>query len=225
MKSFKLNIQIVTPMILSNQMTLDSLLSAAVFAKNGAMGVDTTPHIPLKFNEELDVFHGSCLFLPQSFGYNHRRVSMVGGLRGERDMNTDKIKENRRNGYGYIDRQRGDYKTNLDHYESIQCREPIYFYGHGDIDSMLELMGLLVGIGRRAKQGNGQIGEFWADEIDDDYSIVLKDGSPARYVPQDKWDGISSKQDDAPVMLGAHKIPYWGGEESKIVFPNGLVEG
>lgn len=216
---FKLTLSLATPFYLSQTLTLDGLLSAAVFRKTGLMCQDTVPHIPLSQHE--GIFKGSSLFChPQ---YRHMIVGRVMALRGKRDLSEDVFSPNKRSGkeYGYIDKQRGPYKSNLDAYPGISAEE-VYFWGVGDPQAVDELLrDTIIGIGKRSNAGAGEITALVCDEIEDDFSWVTKKGKPARPLPLSVW--CSMGRETRPSVPMSVTVPYWGSEVVQAVFPESLI--
>lgn len=219
---FKLTIEMLTPFVLGQHaLTLDGLLSAAIFRATGKMNEDTIPEIPL-VRESVGgfaLFHASSCHYPQRHAYEN--VSRVMSLRSEHDLAPTLFAPNRRDGsYGHVDQKRGPYKSNLDSYPAINCRE-VYFWGVGDGERCAQLVRhYIVGIGRRANAGAGQIGAVNV-EPDDDYSWVTLRGTPARPLPKTVWEQVSDSP--APTMPLAVDVPYYRSPRVEAVFPTSLV--
>lgn len=219
MTCFKLTLRLATPFFISYPMTLDGLLSAAVFRETGLKGEDTTPHIPLE-QGEMGIFRGSALFLPSRHG--RAPVSRVMSLKCESDLSTQAFKPNKRGGvYGPVDQERGPFKANLDSYSGFEAHEA-YFWGAGDVDRVVQLISdHIPGIGKRTNGGAGEIVAVLAEEIEDDFSWVTVHNKPARPLPADLWKTIQGT--DEPTVPMRVRLPYWEGEFVDAVFPVGLV--
>lgn len=221
MTNFKLALQLATPFYCASPLTLDGLLSAAVFNATGLMGSDTIPLIPLE--SEDGIFRGSSLFCIPS--YRHAAVGRIMSLKTENDLSERLFKPNRRDGgYGHIDQQRGDYKANLSAYPGIDSRE-VYFWGVGDPDKTVSMISEFIpGIGKRASSGAGQIiGVSWV-ETDEDYSWVTQKGMPARPLPVEIWKQIAPDTSQViKSMPMAVRLPYWETPQVDAVFPARLI--
>jgi CRISPR type IV-associated protein Csf3 len=225
MTPFKLMLTLESPAILTHQLTLDALLSAAVYRATGKAEAETIPLIPLE--REGDIFRASCLFFPEHYQYRVSPQSMVMGLRGQDDLSAEAFSPNRKNGtYGHVDTQRGPYKSSLGTYTAYESREPWYFYAVGDPEAVTRMVtDFIPGIGRRTAQGFGQVGAVTWDAIHDDFSWVQPSGFPARYLPLSLWQQLGGRE-DAPCAPFSVKIPYWRTENivSQTVFPPELCE-
>lgn len=216
--SFKLILEIATPMVLDTIPTLDAVLSAAVYHKTGLIRKDTIPEIPLA--REHGIFRGSCMVLPRN--YRHRLVSRVMNLRGEADLDPGRFQTGTRSGFR-VDRQRGPYKANLDAYQAYEASE-VYFYGHGDPEKAQDLIATyLPGLGRRVNAGAGQVVNVRWLATAEDYSWRRRDGSPARYLPVDLWRSLGGRK-TAPAAQLAVDLPYWETTPVPAVFPESLIE-
>ena len=217
MTNFKLTLMLATPFYCPHPLTLDALLSAAIFNATGKQGADTLEHIPLEMKD--GIFKGSSLFCSPS--YRHVTVGRVMSLKTENDLST-RLFAPKGKRYTYIDQARGDYKTNMSAYPGIQSHE-VYFYGVGDPDKVVHLIHTyILGIGKRSNAGAGEIvGIDWR-EMDDDHSWKTSKGQPARPLPIELWKQIggdaATQTDEMSVSL-----PYWATPKVKAVFPRSLV--
>lgn len=212
--NFQLIITLGTPIHMRHKMTLDGLLSAAVHNKLGLTGEDTYPHIPLAM--ERDVFKGSCIVFPDNS--QHTSFGRVMALRGPDDLSPTAFSPNvRGKRYGAVDQQRGPYKANLSRYPAISAPEA-YFFGQGDPDACVALIqNHILGLGKRATGGAGEIiGITWL-ETETDLSWINDCGMPARPLPEGLWQEISGAY--APVATLAVRPPYWMTERVRAVFP------
>lgn len=218
MINFRLTLQLATPFFSQHRITLDSLLSAAVFNATGLQGEDTIPHIPLAMED--GIFKASSIFCIRN--YRHSTVGRVMSLRTENDLAAGLFSPNRRGDkYGPIDQQRGDYKANMSAYPGIDARE-VYFWGVGNPERVVELiLDFIPGIGKRANAGAGQIiAADWL-ETDSDLSWMTASGHPARPLPVDLWKRIGGT--DMPSAALAVQLPYWQTDKVEAVVPMSLV--
>lgn len=214
MRPFQLIIELATPFIMRHPVTLDALLSAAVFNKTGLMGDATIPHIPLA--QENGIFKASSLCLPPT--YRHTKAGRVMALRGESDLSVNVFSPNNRGKrYSPVDIARGPYKHNLSLYPAFASKE-VYFFGVGDPDAVVELIqNHIQGLGKRSNAGAGEILSVqWIDS--EDYSWKDEDNMPARPLPVDLWKEIGGS-DAASVAPMSVRFPYWQTEKVDAVFP------
>jgi hypothetical protein len=215
---FRLTLQIATPFAIDYPMTLDGLLSAAIFRQSGKQGIETIPDIPLK--REHGIFCASSLHYSKR--YRHESVHRVMSLRGERDLSINLFRPNRKRGDGYlvIDQNRGQYKANMSSHAGIFANE-VFFWGVGDGHACADLIrAYILGIGKRANAGAGQIYGVHV-EAAPDHAWVAPDGSPARPLPLELWHEIGGKPSESAPM--AVDLPYWQAPQVLAVFPPSLV--
>lgn len=217
--SFKLTITLATPFYLAQTLTLDALLSAAIFKKTGLMGIEAIPHIPLSHKD--GIFKGSSLFCHPR--YRHVVVGRVMALRNKHDLSVDVFSPNKRGGkeYVYVDQKRGEYKACMNAYPGISADE-VYFWGVGDMKAVADLLGnYILGIGKRSNAGAGEIIDIQCDKLDDDFSWVTQRGMPARPLPIQTWETMGGAS--RPFIPMAVSAPYWESKKVLAVFPDNLV--
>lgn len=217
--SFKLTLGIAAPFSLNSSLTLDGLLSYAVNRATGLRGAETIDHIPLVSRD--GIFLASSLFCHA--GYQHINVGRVMKLRPDKDLSMKAFYPNGRNRKSYVavDQKRGPYKANMDSYPGIAARE-VYFWGVGDTEKIVGLIDdYVLGIGKRANAGAGEIIDIRCDEIDEDFSWMTAKGLPARPLPLSIWKKIGGKELES--LDVAVTLPYWEVEAVKAVVPVGLV--
>lgn len=222
MKPFKITLTLATPFISEYPITLDAILSAAIFRKQGLKGADTIPLIPIK--REQGIFRSSSLHYTQN--YSHTTVPRVMNLRGEYDLSINAFAPNSKKGARYlaVDKKRGPYKTNLDSIQAIDAPE-VYFWAVGNPDEVVQLiLDYIPGIGKRSNAGAGQIIDVFSEDQAEDYSWVSANGFPARPLPVSIWTSIS---DTDPASLPhapmAVDVPYWSGQIVEAVFPSPII--
>ena len=216
---FKVTLSLATPFYLGQMLTLDALLSAAIYKKLGKYGRESIEHIPLE--QVNGVFKGSSLFCHPR--YKHQSIGRVMALRGSKDLNIDLFPPNGRGGknYIYVDQQRGQYKATMNMYAGIYSHE-VYFWGVGDPDAVEELLSTyILGIGKRANAGAGEIMSVQCETVEDDFSWITSRGLPARPLPIDIWNTLSDL--DVPTMPMAIIVPYYDTEEVLAVFPTAVL--
>lgn len=220
MKPFKLTMNILTPFSCNYPITLDAILSAAIFRQCGAKEKETIPLIPLA--REDGIFRASSLHYNRQ-QYSHENIHRVMNLLGESDLSVEAFAPNRKRGNGYmmVDKKRGDYKTNMDSYSGIEAQQ-IYFWGLGDPDAVVTLIqNYIPGIGKRSNAGAGQIDSLQADVIAEDRSWLTQAGLPARPLPKALWERLSPLR--LQTMPMAVDVPYWSAEQVDAVFPTQAI--
>ena len=211
---FKLTLDLATPFYMRNRLTLDGLLSAAVHNQTGKRGTETLEHIPLA--QEHGIFKGSSIFCHPR--YRHQRFSRVMSLRSERDLSAALFKPNNRGKkYGDIEQTKGPYKANLDSYDGIESHE-VYFWGDGDAERCVFLLEhYILGVGKRANTGAGEIIGIRMQETARDYSWVTAKSTPARPLPAALWYAMGLPETSrAPCKV---TLPNQETEAVDAVFP------
>ncbi|WP_395009075.1 hypothetical protein [Undibacterium sp.] len=220
--NFRVKLNILTPFYLSHTLTLDGLLAAAIYNKMGLLGADAIPYIPL--DSVSGIFKASSL----AFEKRYRLMSFgrIMSLRGENDLSVNVFAPNRRGGKGYVfvDKKRGQYKSNLQTYPGIFSRE-VFFWGVGDPDKVSHLIkNFILGIGKRCNAGAGEIADVEVTVIDEDLSWITKEGKPARPLPAEVWSSLEIEgRKEWPVIPHAVTVPYWSGNLCSAVVPEILT--
>lgn len=219
---FKLTLTLATPFISDFPITLDGILSAAIFRKLGHKGADTIPFIPLM--REQGIFKSSSLHYTQNF--THTTIPRVMSLRGESDLSINAFAPNSKKGARYlaVDKKRGPYKTNLESIQAIDAPE-VFFWAVGNPEEVVQLiLDYIPGIGKRSNAGAGQILDVFFEYQADDYSWVSAKGLPARPLPVSIWSSISDIDPSSlPRAPMAVDVPYWSGESVEAVFPSPII--
>jgi len=222
---FRLNIELGTPVAITGTLTLDALLAKAAFNMTGFTDDRLLELIPLRRHQ--GIFSGSIL---RYAGQQKRStVSFVRRL-ARSDMWSSKYKSNIKRttaagvagvDYAGIELAKGPYCARL---ESIQVVESpkAYFYGYGDPDAVVNLIeNFLPGIGKRANAGLGEIRSVsWIHSPD--YSLIDKNGHPARPIPVEVWDALettNTKVSDPSIGLRPVDVPGWFSEKKRCAMP------
>lgn len=217
-KPFQVKLTLATALSLNAPLTLDALLSAAIANATGLEGDETLPLIPL--DQKDGVFLGSALFMHPR--YRHEVVGRVMALRGERDLSVRAFRPNGRQYVNVATDKGKKYANKLSAYPGYRVNE-VYFYGVGDQERVVYLLSnFLLGLGKRANTGAGEILSVSATEVEDDYSWRLPNGSPGRPLPFDLWVSHGGNP-AAPRMPLAVRLPYWRTEKVDAVFPATMV--
>ena len=216
---FSVLMKMKTPFCMDYPVTLDALLSVAVYNATGLTEDATIPHIPLI--QEQGIFKASSLFCAKTF--KNTTIPRVMALRHQNDFAAGLFKPTARGKakqgqYTYIDQQRGKFKANLDSYYAIEASE-VYFWGVGDpkqTEYMLQTF--IQGIGKRYNGGAGEIDSVTVLTEAEDFSWKTEKQTPARPLPVAIWESIGGAA-DAPKQEMAVNLPYWKTPKVEAVFP------
>lgn len=219
---FLLKLNLSSPFHLSAPLTLDGLLSHAVFCEKGLMDEATIDHIPLA-RGEMGIFKASALHIPKSAFYVRGKFNRVASLRdlkiSDFSPNVGKGKNAR---YGQVDTQRGPYKTVINSYSAHDARE-VVFYAVGDPDEVVRLISNYVpGVGKCANSGAGQIESASWSLLENDYSWITPKGTPARPLPSELWNQLSDSRYETEPM--SYQVPYSKSKRVASVFPETILE-
>ncbi len=227
--SFKLTIKLATPVVMGRlRLTLDGLLSAAIFRKLGLKGESCIPYIPLE--QAGGIFKASSMFVNEGSHLSHLKLNRIMSLKGLGDLTPDHFLPNSAKGDRYlsVDQARGPYKSNLSEYSALNATE-VCFYGVGDALAVKELIDIYItGIGAQANAGAGQI---LSTEIEplaagDMSHWVTESGKPARQLPLEVWEGlpdIDDKFSEGAANITV-RLPYWDTANlARGVFPTELT--
>lgn len=224
-QSFKLTIKLATPFIMGRtRLTLDGLLSAAIFRKTGLKGEQCIPLIPLEQAE--GIFKASSLFIHDESRLSHVKVGRVMTLKGLNDLTVDHFLPNAANGKRYlsVDQQRGPHKANISEYSALNATA-VCFYGVGDADAAKELIDTYItGIGVHANSGAGQIlsTEVELLGVGDTSHWITESGKPARPLPIELWSSLPDTNSHSikGAAQVAVRLPYWDKSNlAPAVFP------
>lgn len=222
MTPFKLVIALASPIIMDISVTLDALLTQAILNSGDYMVEEATELVPLE--RESGIFKGSCLFC--SVDYKVVNVTHISKLTNEdkesryysfNGGNLDK--DGNYTKYSPIIITTGAYANNMTRYKGKLCKE-VYFWGVGDVDKVLYLLRTYItSLGKRFNSGQGQILSIEAYELNNDFSWVTKNGTPARPLPASMWKGKATRIDDRTISF-----PYWEAKNKvPAVFPTSWV--
>lgn len=211
MDNFKVVAVMDSPVIANGRLTLDSILAAAVFMKTQDLEL-AHQHLPL--DRTGDIWHGSAAFFSlaeskqSGFAASLKMSELESGLwqprKGKYPM--------------FVDQQRGPYLPPMDSYTAIESNN-VWWYGRGNIVEVQALLDSLVFIGKKGNQGFGWVSEFTITEMDQDYSLVSKEGEPNRPIPFDVWTNLSSKPASV-VAIESFYPPYFESPRASCVVPS-----
>lgn len=186
----KIVARLSTQIILSPDahLTLDSVLHHALMEKFDGDEIRATNEMPLEISGS--VFKASAAFFPNRAHYS--RKTRTASLRGDNDAGTRLFKPNGGRGKEYapfqVVRNTHGVGAVMDKYQSIKSPY-VFWFADGDDDEIKELLGGLIGLGRRYTSGHGQIESVSAGQTEGDFSLVLPNGRPARPIPVSEWSG------------------------------------
>ena len=189
MDNFAVVAHLGTPVILTRgRLTLDSILAAQIYRETEDFNY-ANANIPLLRTD--GVWHGSAALFGMGdphyapFGRSMKMDDLENGcwkpLRGKYPFFVDQA----RNDPGSANQWRAMFNT-----YAATASDKVIWFGHGDISSVRRLMASLMeggGVGKKTSHGYGRINEVNVVPVQNDYSLVLPDGRPARPVPVDVW--------------------------------------
>ena len=215
MSPFKLMVEIRTPFHMRFPVTLDALLIEAKANQTGLPPEQVLAEIPLQ--QKNGIFQASSMRLERR--ETRTGVGRVQSLRGDFDQSTLRFSPNKRKkDYSPIDQARGPYKSNLDSYDAISCPW-VSWSGVGDAQACRALLqDYLVGIGKRASGGAGEIGTIDIIALDHDQSWMNADGLPARPLSAEQWAAIGGSP--LETTLASVAWPYYNGDRVIAVMPS-----
>ena len=225
-EAFRVTAELSTPLILSGDtyLTLDALLSGVLFEETGSVKRALT-EIPLERTH--GVWHGSSVFLdscairttePFKSGLSMRDIDS-GAL--ERLALGRVSRGARRGEIAQIDTVRGAYQSSLECYSAYRTPR-VYWYGYGRIDAAEELLSCLPAIGKKRRQGYGQVAHLEIEPIDEDLSlsrIVAGERVAMRPIPLEDWQHLYPDAPASSIGCTRPAPPYFEGEAHLCAIP------
>ncbi|MGC8519778.1 MAG: hypothetical protein ACP5P4_14845 [Steroidobacteraceae bacterium] len=223
--AFVLTAELATPLILSVEtfLTLDSLLAGVIFESTGSIE-RALADIPLE--RTYTVWHGSAVFLEscaiRSMEPFKRGLGMrdIGNGALER-LALRRIERGRRRGQlSTIDTVRGPHQTTLSSYLSYLTPR-VYWFGCGDIDRVQDLVNGLPAIGKKRRQGYGQVAHIEIEPVETDSSLSMVTAGTRhamRPLTLESWERLYREQ---PSAIGCTRpsLPYFTGEAHLCAIP------
>lgn len=211
-KAFLVSVTLDTPLLMGNGfLTLDGVLAVAHEMLTGSPA--SPGDIPLE--EESGVKKGSAAFFVNPVGVTSH--TLFGRLQPHDliDVDEQAVPVSRsRSRYQVIEQNSGKYKSHMTGFMKLVA-ERVCWFGVGDPDKVLDLIGILPGIGRKASLGYGRIENVEIESAPDcSWSLY---GKPARPVPVELWSGAP-----ADTALQAVSHPYWSSTRVPCVIPSRL---
>lgn len=210
MTPFKMTMTLATPVVMPFSTTLDGLLSFACEALTGKRDAELAEVIPLDDIE--GVFKASSIFLSDEAFYENlikvrslKHLDLDLSLIGPRLTKSGKPT---RSPYPKIDKSRGEYANKLEKMTTLRTPRAVC-YGVGDIEAIKLLMECVIGLGRHAQQGQGEIIGVDIVAIDEDLSWVSSEGQPQRPIPVSAWEAHGESLEGVTTTLAPARFPYW----------------
>lgn len=213
MKPFELRIKLETPMQLGKYLRLDGLLWHTLHLHLGCpYKAKEALNDYLTISESGRYYHASTMFFgfkglvksPSGQEYFDNLVGVtrakVGVMRSGSDLSPENFAPNakRSGGYTKVLTTGGVYKSRLSN-DPAYFSHSVVFHGNGKGEEIADLMGFyLVAVGINANSGSGTIGDVTAKAASTDYSVIDHNGMPARPIPLDDYQALSS----APCVTG-----------------------
>lgn len=93
----------------------------------------------------------------------------------------------------------------------------MFFFGVGDVAQVRDLLPAIDGIGRRTRQGFGEVsaGDSLVVPVDLPFLPFTPDGTPSRHLPWDAWEAIRAMEPGLPrPARGPARLlpPYWSAD-------------
>lgn len=229
-QSFAVQADLATPIILSPEtyLTLDSLLAAMIFEETGEADA-ALRDIPLQ--KTAGIWHGSAAFLTSVV--NPFRAPFKRGVEPLEEMwipayqtgtgeNSDKVIVKR------IDKVRKKYQTLTGEYEA-QAASGVLWFGCGDIVRVESIISGLSHVGKKARQGYGQISGVSVEEMDEDWSLSIPFKGrtyPMRPIPLPVWETHLHHplHDELLLVRATSRPPYFCGQKDRCAVPHSHLQ-
>jgi len=223
---FQITANLATPLILSDDtyLTLDALLSGVIFEKTDSFD-RALNEIPL--DRSNGVWHGSAAFLDSCairtsapFGAGLRTRDVDSGAL-ER-LALARIRAGKRRGeIAKIDTQRSFYQSTLVHYSAYSTPR-VYWFGSGDMEKVKLLISSVPAIGKKRRQGYGQVEHIEIEPLENDVSLsrfVRGERQPMRPIGLKEWQALYGTSDIASLGCTRCSPPYFNGEARMCAIP------
>lgn len=212
---FAVKIELASSIIVGQRLTLDAILSALIFERTRDV---EAAHTTIPLTKRHGVWNGSAALLTGPAPI--RNVSVIQSLRAKLDLTPNMIVPGKR-GYPRIETARGAYRNQMSNYVAHDA-DAAWFTGHGDIESVRDLLTGIHGIGTKRNVGYGKVVKVDVSQIDDDNAgVAFSDGTPARPIPVDAW--IARNGIDCDTTAESYCPPYWSGQRAICAIPTHQV--
>jgi hypothetical protein len=182
---FHLMITLRTPVISSGQLTLDAILTAALFRETRDIDAALSA-LPLLSSDA--IWHGSSAFFEAPLSFLD--IPYIQQLSGEQDWSLDNfyVARKRNNSEIKILKTGGAYVPRLDRHKACVTRRVHYFgCGRGpQVQTLIE--NHLPGLGSNTNHGFGEIESVQWRTMTADLALIHRDGLPLRPVPVTFWN-------------------------------------
>ncbi len=229
--NFALQVHLSTPIVLSQDsfFTLDSLL-ANLMVRQGASLLSAHTDIPLERTK--NVWHASAVFLENALLQHDitflRSLKQV-ELRKDLFINAPAPKRKANGAFGpqraersNLSQQRGDYKATLDKHKAFDT-DFVCWYGRGDVAQIEGLLQDMHFVGKKARQGFGQVTSWDLFDVPEDLSLwrsVQGRDIPMRPIPVEVWqEDLGKSLQDLSIGLTACEPPYFESPHVRSVLP------
>lgn len=217
-----------TPLVLSADsfLTLDALLAAAVFKRTHDV---EAAHGGVPLSTTCGIFHGSAAFVRNPL--RRSRPGFKRGFQPVEEMWIQKLAYQTGTGknsdkplarQGRIDTQRASgHKSSTDEFMAYDTNQVIWM-GCGNVDAVQDLLTEIAFIGKKSRQGYGQVAEFIVDEVDLDESLwSVRHGAarPTRPIPLPIWRDAGHTDHGLITRPCAARLPYFGAQPEMCVVP------
>ena len=224
--SFHVIVELATPLILSGEthFTLDALLSGVIFEATGSVE-RALAEIPL--DRTHGVWHGSSVFLDSCA--IRTSEPFKGGL-GTRDIDSGSLdrlalkrleRGKRRGEIAHIDTVRDKYQSTLAFYGAYRTPQ-VHWFGCGQIEAVEALLRDLPGIGKKRRQGYGQVAHIEIEPIEEDLSlsrIVARERVAMRPIRLEDWQRLYEETPASSLGCTRSAPPYFKGEAHMCAIP------
>ena len=225
-EAFRITAELATPLILSGEthLTLDALLSGVLFEDTGSVERALT-EIPLERTH--GVWHGSSVFLDSCA---IRTTEPLRAGLGMRDIGSGalerlalkRLSRGPRNGQlAHIDTIRDAYQSTLEYYSGYRTPR-VHWFGCGEIEVVEALLRGVPGIGKKRRQGYGQVAHIEIEPIEEDLSLSrIVDGEriAMRPITFEDWQRLYGEAPTSSVGCTRPAPPYFKGEAHMCAIP------
>lgn len=192
---FSVSVGLKTPIILSQStyLTLDSVLAALIFAATGDLHA---AHQDIPLQRTGQVWHGSAALIDSAL----HRTDLPAFKRGISPLEemwapayqTGTGRNSATPVRKRVDTVREKYKTEMDQYSAIVA-STLTWAGCGDVQTVRSVLAELRFVGKKSRQGWGQVDRIEIEEADEDLSLAYQGAGaalPLRPVPVDLWESL-----------------------------------
>lgn len=232
---FSVTMTLKTPIILmpGAWLTLDALLASQLFVRTQSVEA-AHAEIPLMHSEAqnaagkpLRIWHGSAAFVshinnpgvaPFKRSVEMRELFHAPYVVMGTGRNADKAAKLQQ-----MDQIRGPYQSLTSAYGTF-ASEDVRWFGCGDIEAVRDLLDGVQFVGKKHRQGYGQVAGCAVEEMEEDGSLMLRyRGKPhvMRPVPVQAWQSLGLPDPaQATVEVAASEPPYFESHRERCLVPH-----